>query len=717
MLPTVPLDLAQAELEKVLDSPSFRRSPKLSGFLRYVARHTFDGNDDAIKEYNIGVEVFERGSNFDPRIDNIVRSQAHRLRVSLAAYYAGEGQQDPVRIEIVPGSYVPRFHTPEAVEESRPAVESPNWPKRAVWVLSGALLLAATLWLSRSTSSVRPVELLEFAIVLPDTLRLDLDAGIGTLAPDSRSIVIPAVDRQGVRRLWLRALDSSALRALPGTEDASFPFWSPDGRQIAFFSQRRLKRIRVSDGNVQVICDAPLARGGSWGSQNIILFAASTSGPLLRVPAEGGEVRPVGSLDTGRREFVHRWPTFLPDGYRFLYYSGAEQPGASGIWLRNLDAGPPRQLAGTDAISSPSLALDDWGRNARLLYISRGALLAQSFDLSSANITGKPAELASGLPFPSSTGSPFHAVSDRALVFFKGVANQTSPVVLARDGRVLANPAGPGDFGDLQLSPDGRYFAFERRDPTLGKSDIFLHDLERQAVVRLSNEPANNLNPAWFPDSGRLIFSIAEKSHPGMRTFDLRNGRAGEFIPGSRGGDFPQQVTRDERHLLTLHAAESSGFDVWMLELASQQRVPIAVEPGNQRQARLSGDEKLIAYTSDDSGRDEIYVKSWDGERVSDRRWTVSIDGGAFPLWQSRNGYELSYLAPNGMMMSVRLEVGEQGLKAAKPLPLFEAKAFSYSAVRYPYSIFPDGRFLVNRFVDQPGSPITIRLNWAAAGR
>jgi hypothetical protein len=305
MMPTVPLDLAQAELEKVLDSPSFRRSPKLSGFLRYVARHTLDGNDDAIKEYNIGVEVFDRGSNFDPRIDNIVRSQAHRLRASLADYYAGEGQQDPVRIEIVPGSYVPRFRTPEAVEESRPAAESSNWPGRAAWVLSGALPLAATLWLSRSTS-VRPVELLEFAIVLPDTLRLDLNAGIGTLATDSRSIVIPAVDRQDFRRLWLRALDSSALRALPGTEDASFPFWSQDGRQIAFFSQRQLKRIRVSDGNVQVVYDAPLARGGSWGLQNIILFAASTSGPLLRVPAEGGEVRPVDSLDTGRREFLHR---------------------------------------------------------------------------------------------------------------------------------------------------------------------------------------------------------------------------------------------------------------------------------------------------------------------------------------------------------------------------------------------------------------------------
>ena len=127
MMPTVPLDLAKAELEKVLGSPSFRRSPKLSGFLRFVAMHKLNGNDDAIKEYNIGVEVFDRGSHFDPRTDNIVRSQAHRLRVSLAAYYAGEGQQDPVRIEIVPGSYVPRFRTPEAEEESRPAAESSNW--------------------------------------------------------------------------------------------------------------------------------------------------------------------------------------------------------------------------------------------------------------------------------------------------------------------------------------------------------------------------------------------------------------------------------------------------------------------------------------------------------------------------------------------------------------------------------------------------------------
>lgn len=712
MTPPVPLDLARAELEKVLGSPSFRRSPKLSGFLRFVAGHALNGNDDAIKEYNIGVEVFDRGSNFDPRTDNIVRSQAHRLRVSLAAYYAGEGQQDPVRIELVPGSYIPRFRTPEAVEESKPASIAASWPRWAPWVLSGALLLAVTFWLSRG-SSVGPMEPVELAIVLPDTLRLDLDAGIGTLAPDSRSIVIPAVDRQGVRRLWLRALDSSAPRALPGTEDASFPFWSPDGRQIAFFSQRRLKRIRVADGNVQVICDAPLSRGGSWGSRNIILFAANTFGPLSRVPAEGGEVRPAGELNTGRKEYVQRWPLFLPDGDRFLYSSGAEQAAASGLWLGSLSGRPPQQIVDTDPFSSPSLAVDDSGKKANLLYTLHGSLVSQPFDLASGRLIGKGTELASGLPFPSSTGSPFHAVNQQVLLFVRTGAIRTAPTITSRDGRVLANPVQPDDFGDVQLSPEGRHFAFERRDTTLGTSNIYLFDIERQATIKVSHEPGNSLNPAWLPDGERLLYSARQA----LSVFSLRDRKSVELFPTPRGGYKPQQFTRDGKRVLTLFTGESTGFDVLMLDLASQKHIPIAVEPGNQRQARLSGNEKLIAYTSDDSGRDEIYVKAWDGQTASTRRWAVSTDGGAFPLWQPHAGNQLHYLSPNGMMMAARVEITAQGLKIAKPTPLFEAKAFSYSAVRYPYSVFPDGRFLVNRFVDQPGSPITIRLNWAAAGR
>jgi Tol biopolymer transport system component len=553
-----------------------------------------------------------------------------------------------------------------------------------------------------------PVEL---AIVLPENLRLDLDAGIGALAPDSRSIVIPATDEQGVRRLWLRGLDSQAFRALAGTEEASVPFWSPDGKQIAFFAQRRLKRIRLSDGNVQVICDAPLARGGSWGLRNIILFASNTAGPLWRVPADGGEVRPVGALNANRKEFVQRWPLFLPDGDRFLYYSAADTAGVSGVWLGSLSGRPPQMVAVADPFSSPSLAFDDSGKTAVLLYLLRGALVSQPFDPWSGRLNGQATELASGLPFPSSTGSPFQAVNHRALVFVKAGVNRTAPEIVRRDGRLLANPVPPGDFGDVQLSPDGRQFAFERRDPTLGTSNIFSFDLERQASLQVSHGPGNSLNPTWFPDGERLLYS----ANKGLSIFNLRDGKGGELVAGNFGGYKPQQITRDGKRVLTLYSGEGLDFDVQMLDLASRQHTPVAAGAGNQRQARLSGNEKLIAYTSDDSGRDEIYVKTWDGQRVSQRRWTVSTGGGAFPLWQPRGGNELFYLSPNGTIMAVGVEITAQDVKVAKPTPLFETKAFSYSAVRYPYSIFPDGRFLVNRLVTQSSSPITIRLNWTGA--
>ncbi len=723
MTPCSPSDIRE-QLERILAASAFRRSPKLSQFLRYVSDHHLAGRDAAeLKEYAIGVEVFQRGSDFDPRTDNIVRSQAHRLRALLASYYTGEGAQDHIVVDLPRGSYLPHFSLrPETEPAAAPVPAAPATTATRRWRLPLAFAAVALLGLLTGLVILRrpsvPALPAEFSIDLPGNLRLDLDAGIGVVAPDSRSLVVPATDADGLRRLWWRSFASAALRPLSGTEDAAFPFWSPDGKHVAFFADHRLKKITLPDGPVQVICEAALARGGSWSPNGTIVFAASSSGPLQADSSDGGPPRRATTLADARQETVHRWPVFLPDGEQFLYYNGSLKRGVSGVWVGSLTGRPARQLLSLEEFTAPLVVPSAAREPGWLLYTERGALTARPLDLANAEFTGDPQILASELPFPSSTGSAFHASGPAALVFVRGVTTLTRPTTVSLAGDVLS-ALPPDDFGELRLSPDGRTLAFERRDPALGTSDLWTLDLARLTRVRVSSDPTNDLNPTWSSDGARLVFSTRQGTRMGLRIVNLRDAKLGPFVDGPHQADFPQDWSRDRRFLLTAESSPQTMFDVWLLELAGEpprvvRRVPVAVEDGNQRQARLSPDQRLVAYTSDHSGREDVYIQLFDG--ASTRRWQVSSDGGAFPLW-SPDGRHLYYLAPKGILTSVSIGLTGGEVSVGRPQTLFAAKAYSYSAMRYPYAVFPDGRFLLNRPVDSPHHSMTVRLHWLPSSR
>ncbi len=608
-------------------------------------------------------------------------------------------------------SYLPHFSL--RAEAEPPAVPAAlRWRLPLAFAAVALLSLLAGLVISRRP--VPPVLPAEFSIDLPGNLRLDLDAGIGVVAPDSRSLVVPATDTDGLRRLWWRSFASATLRPLAGTEDAAFPFWSPDGKHVAFFADHRLKKITLPDGPVQVICEAALARGGSWSPNGTIVFASSSSGPLQAVAADRGQLRLASTLAEARQETVHRWPVFLPDGEQFLYYNGSLKKGISGVWVGSLAGAPPRQLLSLEEFTAPLVVPSAAGGPGWLLYTERGALTVRPFHLDKAEFAGDPQILASELPFPSSTGGAFHASGPAALVFVRGAATLTRPTTVSPAGDVLATLP-PDDFGELRLSPDGRILAFERRDPSLGTSDLWTLDLARLTRVRVSSDPTNDLNPTWSADSAGLIFSTRQGTRMGLRILNFQDAKLGPFVDGPHQADFPQDWSRDRRFLLTAESSPQTMFDVWLLQLSLDsptrvvRRIPVAVEDGNQRQARLSPDQRLVVYNSDHSGREEVYLKFVDGS--STRRWQVSSDGGAFPLW-SADGRQLYYLAPRGILNAVSIGLAAGEVSIGRPQPLFAAKAYSYSAMRYPYAVFPDGRFLLNRPVDASHHSMTVRLHW-----
>lgn len=719
---SIPIQLdIRAALEKILANPSFRRSPKLSQFLSFVVeRKMREAPIEDFKEFIIGTEVLQRAPDFDPRTDNIVRTYANRLRTQLGEYYASAGAHDEIVIEIPRGSYVPVFRTrsvaPAAASIPADALPSPRGEyKKLAWFVAGsAILVGAAVfaaWLFRTPTAATPI--LEASIVLPPGLSVD-PGSVGAFSPDGSAYAFPATDGDGKRQIWLRRLSSSAVRPLPGTDDAMFPFWAPDGKNIAFFANKRLKRIQIPDGPVTVITDAPLGRGGTWNERNIILFTAQTAGPIYRVPADGGTPVPATSLDSKRQETSHRWPHFLPDGNRFLYFSRAISEG-SGIWLGTLDRSESRLLFPHLEITSPSFV--SRSSKAWVVDTEGGRLVARRVEPRTLVQIGPVQILAGEIPYPPSTGNAYHASRSGDLVFVRGEMVVSQPTIVQRSGKTEAFALEPGDYGGLKLSRDGRRLAYERRDPGLGTTDIWFTELDRRTSIRVSAEPATEGNPTWAPDGREMAFSVQRKSGTELRIARVDGEDYAYDVKGEpRTGGGPDDWSNDGRYLLLTRDDPQTMLNLWVAELTLEPSrhiknwTLVAGEMGNERQGRFSPDGRMLVYSADSSGRDEVYVKRL-GDAKAGQKWQVSTGGGAFPSWNS-NGRELFFLEPGGVMMSAAVHPSKAtGLLVATPVPLFQSHAIALTPRQYPYAWMPNGKFLVNQRMPRQIQAISLRWN------
>jgi Tol biopolymer transport system component len=680
----------RTELERILSSATFSEAERSRKFLRFVVEGALANRSDDIKESVIGVEAFGRPATFDPRSDPIVRVEAGRLRGRLLAYYHAEGAHDTVSIELPKGTYVPVFKARPAPGPGRPS-ESPQ--RRALWagVLIAAVLLLGSLWHWNWTQTAPARQFIELAAPAPDGVELQSSA----VSPDGRYVAFTG--RSGtVTRLWLRALQSMSAQPLDGTEGAALPFWSPDSRTIAFFTSSALMRIDLGGGPARAICRVQAAFGGTWGPSGIILFSQRPPEAIFQVPSDGGAPSAVTEPNHGAGEVAHVFPAFLPDGQHFLYSIVRRAPGRSVLCLGALHSRGCKALVAADpgAAYSPPYA----GEAAAILFGYRGALMLQTFDEKRLALTGAAVQIAPEVRHVH-TRTDVSAATNGVIVFNAAGEARRELTWFDRAGRILGTEGARNNYQSIQLSPDGRKLAVQAPDGASGRSEVWIVDLERKSTLRLGEGTEEGFAPVWSPNGTEVLFSAILESR-----MMLVRQKAEELQPRPwldlQGVALATDWSIDGRFVSYTKFQPGPEMGVIALASSSKTAPPLPANAGLECCGVFSPDgpkdgPRWTAYTSDESGRNEVYIRPFG---TSGKRWQVSNSGGWLPHWGS-GGKVLYYLALDGTLMAAAITPTTGGISAGKPTGLFRTNVPPFQYPTLPgnsYAVTGDGRFLVN---------------------
>jgi eukaryotic-like serine/threonine-protein kinase len=511
--------------------------------------------------------------------------------------------------------------------------------------------------------------------------------------------------------LYVRPLEALAAQRLPATEGAMFPFWSPDSKRIGFFADGKLKTIDLAGGAAAIICDAPAGKGGAWSRIGVIVFAPNITGGLQQVSAAGGTPAPATLLDPATKAASHRWPQFLPDGERFLYFNQAATDlgsGANGVFVTSLKSTTSTPIVSTDVRAA-------YAAPGALLFVRGTTLMHQPFDTTELRLTGTPAPVAEDVSGLGSLDAAFSVSDTGVLVHSTGQSATNRRLVwVDRRGKVTPLALAPGVYEAPALSPDGQHIALTVRDAT--GAHVWVHDIARGTLGKRSFDGRNDFAPIWTRDGMFLTFTMATTASATsvMRVRSDGSGPAEAVVADAQlpGWKVPTSWTPDGRLLALQSGATAVLADVTVRDAVGVLHPALATSAG-EGEARFSPVGQWLSYRSNETGRGEVYVQSYPLGRG---KWQISTDGGAQAMW-AQNGKELFYRSGNRMMV-VDVELGAT-FKASAPRVLFEMP-LPESTFGDPsrYGVTPDAqRFLVLTAAEEKAAaaPIHVVLNYAQA--
>jgi eukaryotic-like serine/threonine-protein kinase len=602
-------------------------------------------------------------------------------------------------------------------KEPKPADVSPRSGKLLWTLLAVGVVIAAAFFLSTRWSKVR-ARVSQFEVNPPPNTYFNFRglSGPPISSPDGSKIAFVAFTqgKSGTAGLWLRSLDSTEARFLPGTEGAIYPFWSPDGEFLAFFAGGKLKKLDLSGGNAIPICDVLEGRGGTWSTEGVIVFG-SRADTLSRVDASGGKPVRLTSLDEARHETSHRWPQFLPDQKHFLFIAQAPQIPSARVFVASLDSPKPVMLE--DLTSTATFS------NNHMLYVSDNSLLIRGFDPGTLRFTGEPVIIAEHVQNDPQFNFAAFSVSDSTLVYQTGaVVAGTRLVSYDRSRKQTVLSEEKNLLQTVMLSPKGDQLAASLGISSGQLNDVWVFDLHTNTKTKLTFDQ-RSFSPVWLPDGKRVAFDRVDADGDTIIAKDVSGSGAEEVLfklpiqTGSAGGEsapqklYPVGWTPDGKFLIYRSPGEVSALS---LDSGRKSTSLFSLKAGWAGVA-LSPDGRWLAYSSQESGLPEIYVVPLriapDGTpSISGGKWQVSNGGGTIPAWRG-DGKELFFTnTSSNTLMSSRLSITGDHFSHDEPQPLFDLDAHPVSNY---YAVARDGqKIYMTTYGAGSTAPFTVTTNW-----
>ena len=596
---------------------------------------------------------------------------------------------------------------------------------RMGWIVAGALavaLIAGSLWTGSRFFGKQASETSEIRFWIPPSPGATLEGtllGIPDFAVshDGKHLVYSASDSAGNPKLWLRPLAAFNAQPIRGTENAEIAFWSPDDQQIAFNSEDSLKKLALTGGAPQRICSVPEAfNGGVWLVDGTIIFGLDDSG-LMRVSANGGQPQPLTTLDPVREERAHTYPVLLPDGRHFLYTIDSNKAEERAVYMGSLDSKDTFRIV-------DSRYKVNYIEPGFLLFLRGASLVAQRLQMDPPKLVGDPVQVADDLSVNSAVSNAPFTSSLNGTILYRGgdTGAKTQLAWFDRNGKPLGAVGSVESDVSVTLSPDGtRAAVASETGPSFRSAtgeasvNIWVIDLARSVRTRITFDPSiSDENPTWSPDGRFLTFASHRKSD---RAEVFKKSSSGEgkdqLVYSGDGNEHPIDWSPDGKFLLS--HSNGNRMDLVALPLSSgvSKPIPFVSTSLDDAQGQFSPDGRWVAYTSVESGRNEVYVRPFPN---GDGKWQISPAGGSEPRWRS-DGKELFYLTPDGTLMSVTVKTGST-LEASPPAVLFKTGTLPIDTGAWggaaQYDVSNDGsRFLINTIVVPPTPPnLYVIVNW-----